>query len=60
MVSEGVRKGLLYTGIVIILLGLLMIAFAGGGMILMDAGFLLVGGALVFWAVKLGRKSVPP
>lgn len=58
MVSEAVRKTVLYIGIVILLLGVAMIAFAGGGMIVMDAAFLLVGGAMVAWAVIQGRKGV--
>lgn len=57
MASEGLRKGLLYTGIVIVLLGVLMIAFAGGGMIVMDAAFLLVGGALIATSVWLGKRG---
>ena len=56
MVSEGIRKGVLYVGAVIILLGVLMMIFFGGGMILMDLGFLLVGGAMVAWAIVQGRK----
>lgn len=57
MVSEGIRKTVLYVGAVIILLGIAMIAFAGGGMILMDAAFLLVGGLMVGWALYAGRQE---
>lgn len=56
MVSEGIRKTVLYVGAVIVLLGIAMIAFAGGGMIVMDSIFLLVGGPMVGWAVYEGRK----
>lgn len=57
MVNETIRKVVLYVGAVILLLGILMVAFAGGGMILMDIPFLVVGGGMVAWAVVQGRKQ---
>lgn len=58
MVSEGVRKAVLYIGAVILILGVLMIAFVGGGMFLiMDLPMLVVGGGMVWWAIAAGRKA---
>lgn len=59
MPTETVRKVVLYIGAVILLFGILMIAFAGGGMLLMDIPFILVGGAMVAWAIVQGRKRAP-
>lgn len=57
MVNETARKTVLYVGAALLLLGVLMIAFAGGGMILMDIPFILVGGAMTTWAFLAGRKA---
>lgn len=58
MVNETLRKVLLYTGIAFLLLGVVMIAFAGGGMIMMDVPLIIVGGALTGWALIEGRRAV--
>lgn len=57
MVNETLRKVALYVGITFLLLGVVMIAFAGGGMIMMDAPLIIVGGALTGWAVIEGRRA---
>jgi len=57
MVSDKIRKPVLYVGATLLLAGAGMLALAGGGMIMMDAPLLIIGGAMTTWAIIERRRA---